>query len=97
MNEHDQCTPNRYFSANPLSCNWFNIVEPRIIVNLPAVAIYRKTEGIPADSHLENPEDGHRMPFIDHTVAFPFPHVNCQWHQKRVVHLIPIPIHPFIP
>jgi len=33
------------------------------------VAIYRKTEGIPADSHLENPEDGHRMPFIDNKIA----------------------------
>ena len=47
------------------------------------VVVYRKTEGALADSHPENPEDGHKAPFIDNKIAFYLSCVNGECRDRR--------------
>ena len=94
-------TVKRYFARSELSANWFDIVDPKVVLSLKPVAIdetkflpdrqavssvhastisevsvYEKRDGVSADSHPKNSEDGNKTPFTDNKIAHFLSFVN---------------------
>ena len=104
-------TVKRYFARSELSANWFDIVDPKVVLSLKPVAIdetkflpdrqavkkafkefgkvskvhastisevsvYEKRDGVSADSHPKNSEDGNKTPFTDNKIAHFLSYVN---------------------